>query len=254
MGNSALMRIGMQSAAALLLVIGLLSGCAAPENGYEAANPCNPCGANPCNPCAGSEAKNPCNPCAANPCAGSAAKDTAGAINVDSQGVALGGYDPVSYFGGSPAKGVPAYTASHNGATYMFASAANAAAFKAEPAKYAPAYGGYCAYAVAKGSTAPADPLSYKIQNDTLLVFFNDGTDTRALWNEDPAAFYADAEANWPSFGGGAPNPCAVNPCAPNPCAPNPCAPNPCAANPCAANPCAANPCAPAAGGSGAKS
>src|SRR5262245_22512346 len=64
------------------------------------------------------------------------------------QPAALGGYDPVSYFSGNPQKGEAANKAAYKGATYYFASAENAAKFKANPAAYAPQYGGYCAWAV----------------------------------------------------------------------------------------------------------
>jgi len=74
-------------------------------------------------------------------------------------GVAVAGYDPVGYFTeGKPVKGSKDITLQHEGATWRFASAENRAAFEADPAKYAPQYGGYCAYAVAKGSTAKAEP------------------------------------------------------------------------------------------------
>ena len=77
--------------------------------------------------------------------------DTA-AINVDSKGVILRGYDVVAYFKqGKPLKGNPAIESTYQGVTYLFASAANKADFDKDPAKYVPRYGGFCAYGVANG-------------------------------------------------------------------------------------------------------
>jgi hypothetical protein len=74
-------------------------------------------------------------------------------------GVAAGGYDPVAYFTNNKAvPGQPGITLSHGGAEWRFANAANRDAFKADPMKYSPQYGGYCAYAVASGYTAKGDP------------------------------------------------------------------------------------------------
>jgi YHS domain-containing protein len=77
--------------------------------------------------------------------------DTA-AVNVDSKGVILRGYDVVAYFKqGKPLKGNPAIESTYQGVTYLFASAANKADFDKDPAKYVPRYGGFCAYGVANG-------------------------------------------------------------------------------------------------------
>jgi YHS domain-containing protein len=77
--------------------------------------------------------------------------DTA-AVNVDSKGVILRGYDVVAYFRqGKPLKGNPTIESTYQGVTYLFASAANKADFDKDPAKYVPRYGGFCAYGVANG-------------------------------------------------------------------------------------------------------
>ena len=74
------------------------------------------------------------------------------AINVDSKGVILKGYDAVAYFKqGKPLKGNPTIESTYQGVTYLFASAANKADFDKDPAKYVPRYGGFCAYGVANG-------------------------------------------------------------------------------------------------------
>ena len=70
--------------------------------------------------------------------------------------LALKGYDPVAYFTEKkPVPGKPEFTAR---ATYRFASAANRDAFAAAPGKYAPQYGGYCAFGMASGYKAPIEP------------------------------------------------------------------------------------------------
>jgi YHS domain-containing protein len=73
-------------------------------------------------------------------------------LNVDSKGVILKGYDAVAYFTqGKPVKGNPAIKSNYQGATYLFASAADKAAFDKNPAKYVPQYGGFCAFGVSVG-------------------------------------------------------------------------------------------------------
>lgn len=110
---------------------------------------------------------------------------------------AVGGYDPVAYFSGTPAKGDARFSTTHKGATYRFASAANLAKFKANPAAYAPQYGGYCAWAVAQGYTAPGNPRNWKVVNGKLYLNYDDGV--QAKWEKNIPGFIADANKNWPS-------------------------------------------------------
>lgn len=111
---------------------------------------------------------------------------------------AVGGYDPVAYFTqGRPVKGDARFTTTHKGATYRFASAANLAKFKANPAAYAPQYGGYCAWAVAQGYTAPGNPRNWKVVNGKLYLNYDDGV--QAKWEKNIPGFIADANKNWPS-------------------------------------------------------
>ena len=113
------------------------------------------------------------------------------------EGVAVNGYDVVGYFEESePVEGSAEFTAEHAGATWHFASAGNRDAFKADPAKYAPAYGGYCAYAVAKGSTATTVPDAWKIVDGTLYLNFS--KDVQSKWEEDIPGYIEQADANWP--------------------------------------------------------
>ena len=119
--------------------------------------------------------------------------------NVDDDFIALGGYDPVSYFTQDrPSKGSESFTTQHDGATYHFTSQENLDTFNADPVKYAPAYGGYCAYAMGKGYLADANPETYKIKDGKLLVFFNNFVvNTLNRWNRDEDNLYTSAEANW---------------------------------------------------------
>jgi YHS domain len=113
-------------------------------------------------------------------------------------GVALGGYDAVSYFQGGPMAGDPEKVFSWQGAQWYFTSAENLAAFKADPQKYAPQYGGYCAFAVSKGSTAKGDPKVFTIVNGK--NFINLSTSVQALWKKDIPGNITAADANWPSL------------------------------------------------------
>lgn len=120
-------------------------------------------------------------------------------MNLDNNGVAIKGYDPVAYFTqDAPVEGSSEFTAEHDGATYQFSSAENRDLFVANPAKYAPVYGGYCAYAVAQGSLAPIDPAAYSVVDDKLYLNFSKGIQAR--WNKDIPGFIAKGDANWPSL------------------------------------------------------
>lgn len=125
----------------------------------------------------------------------------AGAINLDSSGVAIMGYDPVAYFSESgPAMGSGQYTATHDGAVYRFSSAENQASFEADPAKYVPAYGGYCAYGMAQGYKAPIDPQAFTVVDDRL--YLNYSTGVRDTWQSDIPGYIAKADENWIELGG----------------------------------------------------
>ncbi|MBZ8117223.1 YHS domain-containing protein [Roseovarius sp. LXJ103] len=112
-------------------------------------------------------------------------------------GTVIGGYDPVAYFtDGGPAQGSAEHALDWDGATWHFTSAENKAAFKADPAKYAPQYGGYCAYAVSKGATAKTEPEAWKIVDDKLYLNFD--LDVQKIWLEDVPGNITKADANWP--------------------------------------------------------
>ena len=114
------------------------------------------------------------------------------------EGVALGGTDPVGYFSeGRPVAGSPAHRYDWNGATWHFASAENRDAFAADPARYAPQYGGFCAWAVAeKGKLYSTQPQNWAIVEGKLYLNFND--DIQEKWQADVPGFIARGDARWP--------------------------------------------------------
>lgn len=112
--------------------------------------------------------------------------------------LAVGGYDTVAYFTeGRPVKGDRQYTFQHAGAEWRFASAANREAFVAAPQRYAPQYGGYCAWAVAQGYTASGDPQHWKIVDGKL--YLNYDAAVQAKWEQDIPGFIRSADRQWPA-------------------------------------------------------
>ena len=127
---------------------------------------------------------------------------TAGAqtlVNTDRSGLALQGYDPVSYFTDNAAtEGSADITSTSGGATYRFASAEHKQMFDADPAKYTPQFGGYCAYAVSRGDTASIDPEAFQIVDGRLLLQYSKSI--LATFNKDTSANLSKADANWPKL------------------------------------------------------
>lgn len=112
-------------------------------------------------------------------------------------GVAIGGYDPVAYVTEQkPVKGLPEFQSVHRGSMFRFASAAHRDVFAAEPDKYAPQYGGYCAYGMAKGYKAKIDPAAFTVVDGKLFLNYNDTV--RAQWLSDISGYIRQADANWP--------------------------------------------------------
>ncbi|MGV6838919.1 MAG: YHS domain-containing (seleno)protein [Planktomarina sp.] len=113
-------------------------------------------------------------------------------------GVAINGYDPVAYFiQGKPVEGQAQFTSDFDGATFRFASANHKAMFDENPAQYAPQYGGYCAFAVANGYTAPTDPAAWSVHKGKLYLSFS--RTVRARWALNKRRNIEKADANWPS-------------------------------------------------------
>ena len=95
-------------------------------------------------------------------------------LNVPKSRLAIDGYDPVAYFpegGAEPRKGEKNLTVNYRGATYSFATEANRERFRHEPSKYEPAYGGWCAYAMASDDRVEIDPKSFLIEDGSLLLY-----------------------------------------------------------------------------------
>lgn len=112
--------------------------------------------------------------------------------------VAVSGYDPVAYFtDGRPVRGTAQFRIMHEGYEYRFASAEHLAAFRANPARYLPQYGGYCAWAVSQGYTAPGNPNNWRIVDGRLYLNYNDEIQTR--WEQDIPGHIRRANANWPA-------------------------------------------------------
>jgi YHS domain-containing protein len=88
--------------------------------------------------------------------------------------LALEGYDPVSYFDNKPLEGKEEIKFTYNGVIYQFSSQTNLTKFKSNPAKYEPAYGGWCAYAMGEtGEKVKVDPETFKILEGKLYLFYN---------------------------------------------------------------------------------
>lgn len=116
----------------------------------------------------------------------------------EKDGVALRGYDPVAYFTDArPAKGSAEHAARYQGSTFHFASKSNRDAFAADPAKYAPQYGGFCAFGTSGGYKAAIDPAAFTIVDGKLYLNYN--RDVQKKWSGDIAGYVRRADANWPA-------------------------------------------------------
>ena len=112
-------------------------------------------------------------------------------------GIGLEGYDVVAYFTDQkPVPGSDSYTYTWRGAKWKFISAEHRDRFAANPERYAPQYGGYCAYAVSRGTTAHGDPLQWAVANDRLFV--NNNAFAMSLWDRDRPGNIEAADQNWP--------------------------------------------------------
>ena len=116
-------------------------------------------------------------------------------------GAAIKGYDPVAYFTlGKPTPGRAEHSVVHGGARWQFASAANKALFEADPAKYMPAYGGFCAYGVARGYKVKIEPDAWAIRDGRL--YLNYDRSVQANWARGAASYIAEANKKWPALAG----------------------------------------------------
>lgn len=120
----------------------------------------------------------------------------ADAVNFDRTGLAVGGYDVVSYFQEEgPKKGDFQITSEHGGAVYRFATEKNRDAFAKQPERYLPQFGGYCAYGIAVGAKFSADPTVWKVKDNQL--YLNLDENIAGKFNDDLDKHIANANENW---------------------------------------------------------
>jgi len=127
-------------------------------------------------------------------------------LNVDSNGVILNGYDVVAYFNQHKAiKGSPKYQTSYGGATYDFSSAPNLAAFKANPSKYVPQFGGYCANSLMSKKLVPSDPTAFFVTNGKLYLCSSHAAEEQFRSNEKEnlRKAYQNWQGAWWTHGNG---------------------------------------------------
>jgi len=120
-------------------------------------------------------------------------------VNIDKNGLALQGYDPVGYFtDGKPVKGSAEFTVTYNGATYQFATAEHRETFQKSPEKYAPQFGGFCGYAASINKLAPIEVEYFQVLHDRLILQHNEKA--WKLWHQDVEGNLKKADANWPTL------------------------------------------------------
>jgi len=133
------------------------------------------------------------------PTLGTAAARSAELVNALDNGIAMDGFDVVAYFKqGAPVKGEKSYQVQHKGKTWYFASAENAIAFSAEPAKYEPQFNGWCSYAVSEGYGAEVDFVKGWVILDEKL-YLNWSEETKNDFVAEQATRKEKAAANWAS-------------------------------------------------------
>lgn len=126
-------------------------------------------------------------------------QDTKGMYNTDDSKIALEGYSPVSYIELNLAqRGSKAYKSEYKGLNYYFTDADQKKKFEANPEKYVPEYGGWCATGIAVGQKFRTDPNKFLVRNDKLYLFLYDvEVDAKQLWLADEKKMTAKAEKNW---------------------------------------------------------
>lgn len=127
--------------------------------------------------------------------------------NTNSDNVVIDGYDVVAYFTEDrPVRGRADLSAEYDGVKFYFSSSENLEAFKKDPQKFAPKFGGFCAFGVAANKAkVPVDPHTFKVYNGELLLFFNDlykgqPVNTKIMWNQNERKLYQDATTTWPTL------------------------------------------------------
>ncbi|NIR29579.1 MAG: YHS domain protein [Gammaproteobacteria bacterium] len=115
------------------------------------------------------------------------------------RGLAIRGYDPVAYFtDGRAVGGESAYALEWQGVEWRFASAEHLAMFQKSPERFAPQYGGYCAYAVSQGYLASVDPTAWTVHENKLYLNYSHGV--KRIWEKDMRAYIRQGDVNWPGL------------------------------------------------------
>ncbi|QOV89544.1 YHS domain-containing (seleno)protein [Humisphaera borealis] len=123
--------------------------------------------------------------------------------NLGKDRLAIEGYDPVSYFGGKAVRGNAKFSAEHKGVIYRFSSEQNRKQFTDAPEKFAPAYGGWCATAMAEGKKVEIDPRNFRITNGRLFLFYKSFfADAQDDWKKDEANKTKLADGSWKKIAG----------------------------------------------------
>ena len=131
-----------------------------------------------------------------------ALKNTGGEYNTMYAGLGAKGYDVVAYFtDGKPTQGSDRFTATYGGVKWQFASREHRDAFEADPARYAPQYGGFCSWGISQGKLFDVDPVNgWKVVDGKLYLNFNEGV--RQRWLPRSSEFINAADLNWPQVRG----------------------------------------------------
>ena len=120
-------------------------------------------------------------------------------INANGNDLAIQGYDPVAYFTQEkPTIGSNDFTATYKNAIYLFSSEQNRDLFRASPAKYAPQFGGFCAFGVTKGRKFDTDPTAWRVVDGKLYLNLN--KDVQKVWLENVPGYITNANQTWPTI------------------------------------------------------
>ena len=120
-------------------------------------------------------------------------------INANGNDLAIQGYDPVAYFTQEkPTIGSNDFTATYKNAIYLFSSEQNRDLIRASPAKYAPQFGGFCAYGVTKGRKFDTDPTAWRVVDGKLYLNLN--KDVQKVWLENVPGYITNANQTWPTI------------------------------------------------------
>jgi YHS domain-containing protein len=132
--------------------------------------------------------------------AGGNLKDSGQAVHVNADGIAAGGADVVAYFSLEPGNGAvlgsALYSHTWRGATWFFSNQKNLDAFRTSPERYAPQYGGYCAWAIAHDKLATINPDMWAVVNKKLYLNYNSRTQKK--WEKSRKEKISEADSNWP--------------------------------------------------------